>query len=173
MKRTLSGRAQDVLGSQARQGYFGQTADTASNASADGDGRGDGCERIVLSEGYGQTDHAAVAAAAAEAAAAMGMNGAPTATRSAETFAPPPEAMQGLSGRYAGKTVVVTGGSKGIGEGCTRIFFAAGSNVVVAAPFMMASAVTAVADDSSIRRAWLLGSRARVRFKEVAILISR
>lgn len=33
--------------------------------------------------------------------------------------------------RYVGKTVVVTGGSKGIGEGCTRVFFEAGANVVL------------------------------------------
>ena len=36
----------------------------------------------------------------------------------------------GLAGRYSGKTVIVTGGSKGIGEGCVRCFLAAGSNVV-------------------------------------------
>jgi len=36
----------------------------------------------------------------------------------------------GLAGRYVGKTVIVTGGSKGIGEGCVRVFMAAGSNVV-------------------------------------------
>jgi hypothetical protein len=34
------------------------------------------------------------------------------------------------SGRYVGKCTVVTGGSKGIGEGCVRVFFEAGSNVV-------------------------------------------
>jgi NAD(P)-dependent dehydrogenase (short-subunit alcohol dehydrogenase family) len=39
----------------------------------------------------------------------------------------------GLAGRYAGKVTIVTGGSKGIGEGCTRVFFAAGSNVVFCA----------------------------------------
>ena len=40
--------------------------------------------------------------------------------------------LEGAKGRYKGKVTVVTGGSKGIGEGCARIFFEAGSNVVVA-----------------------------------------
>jgi NAD(P)-dependent dehydrogenase (short-subunit alcohol dehydrogenase family) len=35
--------------------------------------------------------------------------------------------------RYAGKVVVVTGGSKGIGEGCVRVFAGAGSRVVFCA----------------------------------------
>ena len=35
--------------------------------------------------------------------------------------------------RYADKVVVVTGGSKGIGEGCVRVFAGAGSKVVVCA----------------------------------------
>ena len=26
-----------------------------------------------------------------------------------------------VTGRYAGKTTIITGGSKGIGEGCTRV----------------------------------------------------
>jgi len=34
---------------------------------------------------------------------------------------------------YTGKTVLITGGSKGIGEGCVRRFVAAGSNVVFCA----------------------------------------
>jgi NAD(P)-dependent dehydrogenase (short-subunit alcohol dehydrogenase family) len=34
---------------------------------------------------------------------------------------------------YSGKTVLITGGSKGIGEGCVRTFVAAGSNVVFCA----------------------------------------
>lgn len=38
--------------------------------------------------------------------------------------------MEGLAGRYVGRVVIVTGGSKGIGEGCVRVFFAAGTNVV-------------------------------------------
>lgn len=38
-----------------------------------------------------------------------------------------------VTGRYAGKTTIITGGSKGIGEGCTRVFAAAGSNVVICA----------------------------------------
>ena len=41
--------------------------------------------------------------------------------------------MVGCAGRYVGKTVIITGGSKGIGEGCARVFFKAGANVVVCA----------------------------------------
>ncbi len=36
--------------------------------------------------------------------------------------------------RYADKTVIITGGSQGIGEGCARAFAAAGASVVVASP---------------------------------------
>src|SRR5687768_9650157 len=32
--------------------------------------------------------------------------------------------------RYADKVVIITGGSKGIGEGCVRVFVEAGSTVV-------------------------------------------
>ncbi|HET6897835.1 MAG TPA: SDR family NAD(P)-dependent oxidoreductase, partial [Vicinamibacteria bacterium] len=32
--------------------------------------------------------------------------------------------------RYEGKVVIVTGGTKGIGEGCVRAFVEAGSKVV-------------------------------------------
>ena len=35
----------------------------------------------------------------------------------------------GLAGRYKDKVVIVTGGTKGIGEGCVRVFFEAGANV--------------------------------------------
>jgi NAD(P)-dependent dehydrogenase (short-subunit alcohol dehydrogenase family) len=35
--------------------------------------------------------------------------------------------------RYAGKVVLITGGSKGIGEGCVRVFVEAGSSVVFCA----------------------------------------
>ena len=36
----------------------------------------------------------------------------------------------GLAGRYVDKVVIVTGGTKGIGEGCVRVFFEAGAHVV-------------------------------------------
>ena len=111
----------DILNTQSRQGYFGGGSGTPDTESNKPDGSGGG-ERIVLSEQYGQSETglASPAAAAAASATEMGM-------------APPDEAMVGLAGRYAGKCVIVTGGSKGIGEGCTRVFFAAGSNIVVAA----------------------------------------
>ena len=35
--------------------------------------------------------------------------------------------------RYDGKVTIVTGGSKGIGEGCTRVFVDAGSKVAFCA----------------------------------------
>ena len=35
--------------------------------------------------------------------------------------------------RYADKVVIITGGSKGIGEGCVRVFVEAGSKVVFCA----------------------------------------
>ena len=34
---------------------------------------------------------------------------------------------------YEGKVVIVTGGSKGIGAGCARVFFDAGAKVVICA----------------------------------------
>ena len=36
--------------------------------------------------------------------------------------------------RYEAKVVVVTGGSRGIGEGCARVFTQAGSRVVICGP---------------------------------------
>eukprot|EP00658_Telonema_sp_P-2_P060426 TRINITY_DN49340_c0_g1_i1.p1 TRINITY_DN49340_c0_g1~~TRINITY_DN49340_c0_g1_i1.p1 ORF type:complete len:327 (+),score=86.78 TRINITY_DN49340_c0_g1_i1:164-1144(+) len=81
--------------------------------------------RIVLDEAYGQApgeDHAP-GLNRLEESGGQGGNG----------DGPGRQVMEGLKGRYVGKTVVVTGGSKGIGEGCSRVFFAAGANVVVSA----------------------------------------
>src|SRR5262252_3707981 len=36
--------------------------------------------------------------------------------------------------KYEHKVVIITGGSRGIGEGCARVFVGAGSRVVVCAP---------------------------------------
>jgi NAD(P)-dependent dehydrogenase (short-subunit alcohol dehydrogenase family) len=36
--------------------------------------------------------------------------------------------------KYENKVVIITGGSQGIGEGCARVFVAAGSRVVICAP---------------------------------------
>src|SRR5260370_255202 len=36
--------------------------------------------------------------------------------------------------RYEDKVVIVTGGSRGIGEGCARVFVGAGAKVVICAP---------------------------------------
>lgn len=36
--------------------------------------------------------------------------------------------------RYADRTVIITGGSQGIGEGCARVFAAAGASVWIASP---------------------------------------
>ena len=35
---------------------------------------------------------------------------------------------------FSGKTVIITGGTQGIGEGCARVFAAAGASVVIASP---------------------------------------
>lgn len=35
---------------------------------------------------------------------------------------------------YSGRTVIITGGSRGIGEGCARVFAAAGASAIIASP---------------------------------------
>jgi NAD(P)-dependent dehydrogenase (short-subunit alcohol dehydrogenase family) len=35
---------------------------------------------------------------------------------------------------FSGRTVVITGGTQGIGEGCARVFAGAGASVVIASP---------------------------------------
>jgi len=41
------------------------------------------------------------------------------------------ESFTGVANRYSDKVTVITGGAMGIGEGCSRIFFEAGSNIVI------------------------------------------
>jgi NAD(P)-dependent dehydrogenase (short-subunit alcohol dehydrogenase family) len=98
---------QDAFGTRAREGYFGASeAVTDSNASA-------GNPRIVLDDQYGQPRGGSLGKLALTAEVVR-------------------EQLDGCANRYAGKTVIVTGGARGIGEGCVRVFFEAGSNVVCA-----------------------------------------
>lgn len=113
----------DAFSTQSRQGYFGGGGgepNTASNADAKA-----GEPRIVLHDQYGQAkeaekNHAATTGQKRKAEAEV-------------EKVPEWDNVVGLAGRYEGKCVVVTGGSKGIGEGCSRVFFEAGANIVVAA----------------------------------------
>jgi hypothetical protein len=90
---------------RSREGYFGdKSAVTESNASGE--------PRIVLHDQYGQGVQASLAKL----------------SLSEDDVA---RQLAGCEGRYVGKTVIVTGGARGIGEGCVRVFFHAGSNVVV------------------------------------------
>jgi len=92
--------SQNVLGSKARDGYFSpQDTVIASNAASAPD-------RIVLDDRYGK----------------------PSRPEDEAPRAPAPMP-KGLAGRYENRVTLVTGGSKGIGEGCVRVFFAAGSHV--------------------------------------------
>jgi hypothetical protein len=93
-----------AFASVSRQGYFGDdAAPMHSNSSGD--------PRIVLGADYGQ--------ASAGSLSSLDLT--------SEMIA---QQLQGCAARYAGKTVIVTGGARGIGEGCIRVFFEAGSNVV-------------------------------------------
>eukprot|EP00928_Gymnodinium_smaydae_P090243 TRINITY_DN7406_c0_g1_i2.p1 TRINITY_DN7406_c0_g1~~TRINITY_DN7406_c0_g1_i2.p1 ORF type:complete len:317 (-),score=76.82 TRINITY_DN7406_c0_g1_i2:152-1102(-) len=103
-----------ALSSQSREGYFGaRSANTDSNA-AEPSVRAAGDERIVLGEQYGH-------------------RGGPDSPRRRALTEPDTVAveLQGCAGRYADKVVIITGGGRGIGEGCVRTFFEAGSNVVM------------------------------------------
>ncbi len=100
-----------ILSAQSRRGYFGDaTAITSSNSTGD--------PRIVLHESFGSPESTSGAPAWASQ---LGLSAADV-TRQ----------LKGCAGRYAGKVVIITGGARGIGEGCVRCFFEAGANVVVA-----------------------------------------
>lgn len=96
----------DALHSQSRAGYFGDTsAITDSNAS--------GNPRIVLDGKFGEPRGGSLKALSLSEAEVR-------------------EQLAGCEGRYKGRTVIVTGGARGIGEGIVRVFFEAGANVLIA-----------------------------------------
>lgn len=101
----------DLFVTQSREGYFGdpKTAVTKSNAGDE--------PRIILDPAYGQNDSGPSQASLR----LLGLN--EESVRSQ---------LAGCADRYAGKAVVVTGGARGIGEGCVRVFYEAGSDVVIA-----------------------------------------
>lgn len=106
-----SSNLEAVMASKSRDGHFGAgDAATPSNAEA-------GTERIVLGDAYG-TDGGVAGPRS------------PVPADGRKKFA---KELVGCAGRYVGKTVLITGGSKGIGEGCARAFFEAGANVVICA----------------------------------------
>lgn len=103
-----------AFNAKSREGYYGGgqgEVNTESNAKEVKE------PRIVLGEEYGKP---------------VGANPAtsPEPPVTDEKYA---NELVGVSGRYIGKTVIVTGGSKGIGEGCVRVFFKAGANCVLCA----------------------------------------
>lgn len=68
--------------------------------------------------------------------------------------------------RYEGKTVVVTGGSRGIGAGCVRVFAAeGGANVLFCSP--------AVQEGRALESSLNAGGRAAVTFVEADVTRSR
>ncbi len=98
-----------ALDSLSREGYFGGAeVDISSNAK-------EGKERIVLSDKYGKQDEDSQP---------------PKKMKKTEDKSEAVNLLESCGGRYKNKVTIVTGGSKGIGEGCVRVFFAAGSNVV-------------------------------------------
>jgi len=110
-KRQRTGsESEATLKSASRDGHYGGgNPVVASNADA-------GKDRIVLDDRYGQD---------ADRATALS----PVAGGKKKYE----QELAGCANRYVGKCVVITGGSKGIGEGCSRAFFEAGSNVVICA----------------------------------------
>jgi NAD(P)-dependent dehydrogenase (short-subunit alcohol dehydrogenase family) len=96
--------ANDAFATTSREGYFGEgTANVDSNATGE--------PRIVLAGGYGQQRGGTLSQLLSDAEAERQLSG--------------------CKNRYAGKVVIVTGGASGIGEGCVRVFFEAGSQVVI------------------------------------------
>lgn len=100
-----------AFSSKAREGYFGGGVNPIEKAN-------EGDDRIVLDDRYGKDG------------AQEGVCLSPVAGSKTRKYL---EALKGCAGRYVGKTLLVTGGSKGIGEGCVRVFFEAGANVVICA----------------------------------------
>lgn len=95
----------DAFATRSREGYFGDSsATTFSNATGD--------PRIILDEEYGKSKVGSLADLEVS-------------EKEIE------RQLKGCDGRYEGKTVIVTGGARGIGEGCVRVFYQAGSNVVI------------------------------------------
>ena len=102
--QTHHASADAILSSKATTGYHGR-----------GGGGGRAAEpppRIVLPADFGQEDVAKPSAADLSVSTEV------------EPFT------VGLAGRYVGKVAMISGGAMGIGEGCVRVFLAAGANVV-------------------------------------------
>lgn len=100
---SFSHSVDEAFATRSREGYFGDP-ETRVESNASGE------PRIVLSQHYGQKR---------------------SGSDFVESDAKRPR-IEGVAGRYAGKVVIVTGAARGIGEGCARVFFDAGSHVVVA-----------------------------------------
>jgi len=107
-QQTHHASADAILASKAKTGYHGRSTVGAGRAV-------EPPPRIVLPDDFGQED---VTACESSAAADLSV------TSEVEPFT------VGLAGRYVDKIIIVSGGAMGIGEGCVRVFMAAGANVV-------------------------------------------